>query len=198
MAFALVGPVLGLAMKAASGSTDPVTAPWTGLSGALASWLVAHTVVLAVGTVPLTVAGAKIVGKGSFMFNNPETFGDAIMAGVGITDQTARPLYARVGQAILDWWQTYAMVDPESTWTPPPPASPPGPISGMGKIKFASKAIGPKLAAAAGTPDAMSQKGWQGFGESILSAVEEGAEIPGATFTAPGGGGAVTGTGAIT
>lgn len=199
------GSALAVAVLSTLGNPDPAAvAAFSAFGDAVCSWLVTYaqcTPGAAVGG--LTAAGAAVTGLGGLSVpagpDDAAAFGAQLAAAVGDPSALGEGVWTRWAAAFLAHVNSFGAVTPALFVAPTPSG---GPLTGTGLVTFTSKAI--STAAAIGLVDPAAALMEDAFSAAVLVHIEAAALVspishtPPVAFTAPPGGGPITGFGSLT
>lgn len=188
------GLILGAALKIASGAD---ATKCNALGQAIASWLLVNC-----RAVPglMVAGGTTISGHGAFAFTGgAASFGLAMFNSVQpLPDATGLAKWQAIAQGIIDHMNAQGYINPSGyafdTNT--------GNITGNGSIAFSTLVVSPSMAVRIGVdaihdPSGSGVSHWQQISDKILGHIRDNATVPSLGLAAPPGGGAVTGSAAI-
>jgi hypothetical protein len=200
---AAAAATIGIGCAAAAGSIDPVgIVAWTAIGAVLCVQLPIFCGIFdpTGGTTPMiSAAGVIPPGSGGFTVVPGAPMGLLLAAAAGSLDAAGLTKWSNIATTIVGWVGThgscaggligYAVV---------PPAPQPGPVTGVGLVQFDNELIGPDLAAAAGSTDAVGIAKWTAIGAVILTAIKAFGQIAPASMVNPAPVGPVAGVGVFT
>lgn len=201
MPLAGLGPILGPLMQLAVGSPPGDLAAQAGfgkLADAIGSWMLINVQALP-GT--MTAAGAAVTGRGKLSCTGTASdFGPKLAAAAGDASELGVTTWTGHATALIAAFNNTGLVDPSGFSVGNPTTG--GPIAGTGAVTFLTKPpSAPTLGAAAGLTDAAGVAALNNFGTTLLEMIEGQASVlPSGLptpFTAPPGGGPITGTGLL-
>lgn len=192
---------MGALILSAIGNTDPAAIPEFALLGdTIGAWSITN-----IECKPGTMAsvGAAVGGFGSLKVQ-----GEALDLGTKLATAMKDPsddgikTWTKFATALLEHFETFGQVLPVGFVAPTPTG---GPLTGVGKMQFASLVFAPLLQAQLEVEDETAGAMLEVFGAQILSHIAAHAVVvpiptqpPFIPFTAPTGGGPISGAGAIT
>lgn len=199
------GSALAFAVLTAIGNHDPAAvAVFAAAGDVVASWLAERAQCTPGAPVGgLTAAGAAVTGLGAISVpagpEDASALGTRLAAAVGDASPLGVTVWTKWAAAFLAHVNSFATVVPALLVAPTPSG---GPLTGTGLISFANKAIDTAAAIALIEPAAAAME--NAFSAAILTHIEAAALVnpvshtPPVAYTAPPGGGPITGFGSIT
>lgn len=194
------GAIMGALILTAIGNPDPAAIPeFATLGDTIGAW-----VPLNVECKPglMSASGSAVSGFGTL-----EVHGEAADLGTQLATAMKDPsadgiaTWTKFATALLSHFETFGQVN-GSTFAAPPAG---GPLTGAGLTQFTSLVFVPLLSSQLGVSDTAAAAMLEVFGAQILSHIATNAQVvplttfaPFIPFTAPSGGGPITGAGAIT
>lgn len=193
------GAIMGALILAAIANPDPAAIPaFATLGDTIAIWCLGNVSCLA-GT--MTAAGSAVTGAGIFTTSADENDLGPKLA-VAMKDPSPQGIakWTAFARAFISHLKTFGQVDP-STFVAAPTG---GPLTGTGKVKFTSLVFAPLLSSQLGVTDAVAGAMLEVFGLQILTHIQQYAQVlpiaivaPFVPYTAPNGGGPITGAGSF-
>jgi hypothetical protein len=184
--------VLGPALIAASGTTDPIgAAGWIAISAVWVPWTIANTIVNPLGGTPMIAAGPVITGGGQLIVGPGVTLGPLLALSAGSLDAAGIEKWTAVANEFSRWLGTCA-VNPATLIAYVGPIPPVGPVTGVGTLALVGK---PDFATAIGLTDEAGVAYWGAVADAVALQMTLAVMTPVMTNTAPAG--PVTGTGTI-
>lgn len=195
------GAIMGAAILAAIGNPDPAAIPvFATLGDTIGAWSITN-----MNCKPglMVSAGAAVSGFGSL-----EAVGEASDLGAALATAMQDPsedgieTWTKFATALLSHFETFGQINPASFVAPSPSG---GPLTGTGTIQFSSLVFSPLLSSQLDVEEPVAAAMLEVFGAQILSHIAASAVVvpltthaPFIPFTAPAGGGPISGAGAIT
>jgi uncharacterized membrane protein YeiH len=141
----------------------------------------------------MVAAGAVVAGSGACTVLSP-ALGALWGVASGTTDPIGLAAWLAIGAAFTSFYASNGQAQP-TVFVANPLG---GPVTGVGTFSCPSKAgVGPLMAVAAGSLDAVGIAKWTAIGTALLSHIESNAIFLPTVLVAPPGGGPLTGTGTI-
>jgi hypothetical protein len=197
------GTAMGTLVLAAMGNFDPAAPPVFGAMGdALGGWLLKNMKAMP-GS--MMAAGASVAGAGAFVcpdgaVSGSQTLGPALATAVGDPSENGITTWTKLAKALIQHFQTFGQISPASFVVSNPTTG--GPLTGFGNVMFTNMVL--PVAPAIGVSDAAASAMLTIFGAQILAHIQTVAQVspvpiglPPIPFTAPPGGGPITGSGSI-
>lgn len=195
------GAIMGALILTAIGNPDPAAIPaFATLGDTIGAWSITNMNCLP-GT--MVASGAAVSGFGTL-----KAVGEAPDLGTKLATAMKDPsadgiaTWTKFAVALLSHFETFGQVNP-ATFVAPTPSG--GPLTGTGKIQFSNLVFSPFLASQLGVTEAAAAAMLEIFGAQILSHIATHAVVvpltthaPLVPYTAPSGGGPISGAGAIT
>lgn len=194
------GGLIGAATMLAIGNVDPVAVPeFAGLADALGAWCLTNCTCLP-GT--MVAAGTAVSGAGLLTFpsDGAGTLGPALATAMKDPSAGGVLYWTRFASALLGHMTAFGQVNP-STFAAAPAG---GPLTGTGTVAFTSLVFAPPVSSQLGVSDAVAAAMLEVFGAQLLTGIKQYAQAlpialttPFVPFTAPPGGGPITGAGSL-
>lgn len=194
------GAIMGALILTAIGNPDPAAIPeFATLGDTIGAWSITN-----MNCKPglMVASGSAVSGFGSL-----EAVGEAADLGTALATAMKDPsedgirTWTKFATALLDHLETFGQVNPAAFVAAPAG----GPLTGTGLIQFTSLVFSPFLSSQLGVEEPVAAAMLEVFGAQILSHIATNAvvvplttHVPFTPFTAPAGGGPITGAGAIT
>jgi hypothetical protein len=193
MTLASTSPALGVSLASSAGSVDPFgIVRWAAIATTLGTWFPASVAFTSVG---LTGAAGNITGGTAFAFTASD-LGDQLATAAQSVDAAGQAAWGRIGDALVSHVQSYGLAGSSGLAYVVGGMATPVPVTGSGVVTISNLVIGPALAEAAGSVDALGIAAWTAIGSQILSwLTTNGLLVP--TMTILDTGGPVTGTGSL-
>lgn len=174
-------------MAIAAGSVDaPGQARWLAIANAIVSHFTGGQ--FQPGT--LVAAGSAVSGRGSPL--SVSLVPSLLVGPAGSVDAPGVAAWTAIGSALQSFINGNAQVVPSAFVASPTG----GPVTGAGTVGFASSALGPVLATAAGSVDAPGIAAWTAIAAAVLNHFTTNGVVASA-YASPNGGGALTGEGTL-
>lgn len=199
MTLSATSTALGVSLAASAGSVDPFgLARWAAIAQALDSWFPASVTFTSVG---LTGAAGNVTGTTPFVFSASD-LGEQLADAAQSVDAAGQAAWGRIGDAIIVHCTSYGQGNGAGMAYAVAGTGTPVPVTGTGAIQFSDTALlGPAMADAAGSVDAVGLAAWQSIASQILTWLAAGQFMPttsGApSMFCPDTGGPVTGAGEL-
>ena len=187
---------MGIQLAAAAGSVDaPGIVAWTAIGAAIAGSLPAFCSVFnPLKNTPMVSAGGLVLpGSGGLVGTDGTGLGIALAAASLSTDAAGIVKWTNIGRTLVTFVSTNAAYGPAGLVGYTGLGS--GPVTGLGQVQFVNEIIGPSLAEAAGSTDAVGIAKWTAIGAVIINSIKAAGLITPTSLVNPGPVGPVTGAG---
>jgi hypothetical protein len=191
---------MGAAILTAIGNPDPAAIPaFATLGDTIGLWSITN-----MNCTPglMVAAGSAVSGFGALeAVGSASDLGTALATAMQDPSEDGIRTWTKFATALLSHLETFGQVNPAPFVAPPSG----GPLTGTGLIQFTSLVFLPLLSSQLEVEEPVAAAMLEVFGAQILSHIATNALVvpltthaPFVPFTAPSGGGSITGAGAIT